>query len=392
MNKDLYTKNIFYLLTFCSIVLLGVIMKLLASVMIPVVIAVLLSCVFYPIVKRLNEKLKMPWVLGSLIMVLAIVILIMILSTIIGTSLTTFLGQYPKYESKFLSLYKMYADTFNFQFYDDKSFFENIWGQLKVREFVQKFALSFSSDLLSFTKSIGMVLLFIAFLLIEMRFGHEKVDAMFKGKSSRRVMNVTRKIMTETVRFLSIKFFISLATGVLVFLCCLICGVDFAILWAFFAFVMNFIPTFGSIFSVVLTTLFTLLQFYPSMLRTVFIFVSMTTINMVLGNIIEPRVEGKNLGISPFVILVSLTFWGWMWGFIGMIIAVPMMMIVKIICENVSFLQPVAIILGNKLSETQKGFPPDEEAESEASETQAAFSGDEKEKAASVEVSPADGV
>ena len=222
MNKDLYTKNIFYLLTFCSIVLLGVIMKLLASVMIPVVIAVLLSCVFYPIVKRLNEKLKMPWVLGSLIMVLAIVILIMILSTIIGTSLTTFLGQYPKYESKFLSLYKMYADTFNFQFYDDKSFFENIWGQLKVREFVQKFALSFSSDLLSFTKSIGMVLLFIAFLLIEMRFGHEKVDAMFKGKSSRRVMNVTRKIMTETVRFLSIKFFISLATGVLVFLCCLI--------------------------------------------------------------------------------------------------------------------------------------------------------------------------
>lgn len=392
MNKDLYTKNIFYLLTFCSIVLLGVIMKLLASVMIPVVIAVLLSCVFYPIVKRLNEKLKMPWVLGSLIMVLAIVILIMILSTIIGTSLTTFLGQYPKYESKFLSLYKMYADTFNFQFYDDKSFFENIWGQLKVREFVQKFALSFSSDLLSFTKSIGMVLLFIAFLLIEMRFGHEKVDAMFKGKSSRRVMNVTRKIMTETVRFLSIKFFISLATGVLVFLCCLICGVDFAILWAFFAFVMNFIPTFGSIFSVVLTTLFTLLQFYPSMLRTVFIFVSMTTINMVLGNIIEPRVEGKNLGISPFVILVSLTFWGWMWGFIGMIIAVPMMMIVKIICENVSFLQPVAIILGNKLSETQKGFPPDEEAESEASETQAAFSGDEEEKAASVEVSPADGV
>lgn len=375
MNKDLYTRNIFYLLIFCSIVLLGVIMKLLASVMIPVVIAVLLSCVFYPIVKRLNEKLRMPWVIGSLIMVLVIVIIIMILSTIIGTSLTAFLGQYPKYESKFLSLYKMYADTFNFQFYDDKSFFENIWGQLKVREFVQKFALSFSSDLISFTKSVGMVLLLIAFLLIEMRFGHEKVNAMFKGKDSRRVMNVTRKIMTETVRFLSIKFFISLATGVLVFLCCLICGVDFAVLWAFFAFVMNFIPTFGSIFSVVLTTLFTLLQFYPSMLRTVFIFASMTTINMVLGNIVEPRVEGKNLGISPFVILVSLTFWGWMWGFIGMIIAVPMMMIVKIICENVSFLRPVAIILGNKPSETQAGFPVDEE-----------------EKAAAVEVSPADGV
>ena len=75
---------------------------------------------------------------------------------------------------------------------------------------------------------------------------------------------------------------------------------------------------------------------------------------MILGNIVEPRIEGKNLGISPFVILVSLTFWGWMWGFIGMIIAVPLMMIVKIICENVSFLHPIAIILGNKPADTQK--------------------------------------
>ena len=124
---------------------------------------------------------------------------------------------------------------------------------------------------------------------------------------------------------------------------------------------MNFIPTFGSIFSVLITTLFTLIQFYPSSLRIIFIFVSITAVNMILGNIVEPRIEGKNLGISPFVILVSLTFWGWMWGFIGMIIAVPLMMIVKIICENVSFLHPIAIILGNKPADTQKELSEVEE-------------------------------
>ena len=361
MTKDQYSKNILYLLLFCSVVIMGFLMKVTASFMLPVVISVLLSCVFYPIVKRLNEKLKFPWVLGSIVMVLIVVVIIMVLSTIIGTSLTTFLSQYPKYESKFLYLYKMCADAFEFQFYDDKSFFENIWGQLKVREFVQKTAISFSGDVLAFTKNVGMILLFIVFLLIEMRYSHEKVDAIFQGKNSRRVMTVTRKIITETVHFLSIKFFISLATGALVFICCLIAGVDFAVLWAFLAFVMNFIPTFGSIFSVLITTLFTLIQFYPSSLRIIFIFVSITAVNMILGNIVEPRIEGKNLGISPFVILVSLTFWGWMWGFIGMIIAVPLMMIVKIICENVSFLHPIAIILGNKPADTQKELSEVEE-------------------------------
>ena len=77
----------------------------------------------------------------------------------------------------------------------------------------------------------------------------------------------------------------------------------------------------------------------------------MTLINMILGNLVEPRIEGKDLGLSPFVILVSLTLWGWIWGFLGMILAVPLTVILKIICENVSFLQGIGIILGNKAPE-----------------------------------------
>ena len=80
----------------------------------------------------------------------------------------------------------------------------------------------------------------------------------------------------------------------------------------------------------------------------------MTTINMVLGNIIEPRIEGQNLGLSPFVILVSLTFWGWMWGFIGMILAVPLTVILKIIFENTTVLKPIAILLGNSGKKNSK--------------------------------------
>ena len=80
---------------------------------------------------------------------------------------------------------------------------------------------------------------------------------------------------------------------------------------------------------------------------------------MVLGNLIEPRIEGDNLGISPFVILVMLSLWGWMWGFVGLILAVPLTVIMKIICENVSLLHPIAILIGNKPQDTKKEFTSD---------------------------------
>ena len=153
--------------------------------------------------------------------------------------------------------------------------------------------------------------------------------------------------MSQTVRYISIKFFISLATGILSFITTWLIGLDFPIVWGFLAFIMNFIPFFGSIISVGATTLFCLVQFYPNWGKTVFILVFLTGINMVLGNIIEPRIEGKNLGISPVAILVSLSIWGYIWGFTGMLLAVPLTVIIKIVCENIDYLRAFAIILGN---------------------------------------------
>lgn len=363
MPQTDYQKKIFYLMLFFAAVLTGVILNVTASFTLPVTISLLLCCVFYPVVKHLNTKVKIPWILATLLTALIIVVILVLLSTIIGTSITTILAQYSKYENRFLSIYKVFADTFNIQFYDDKTFFENMWSQLKVREFVQNAAVSFSGNILSSTKNLGMILLFSVFLLIEMKNGQERIQAISKGKLSGRIQIILKKIVSETVNYISIKFFISLATGVLVFLLLYPLKLDFAIMWAFIAFVMNFIPTFGSIISVGLTSLFALIQFYPNPVPIIAVFAGMTTINMVLGNIIEPRIEGQNLGLSPFVILVSLTFWGWMWGFTGMILAVPVMVILKIICENVSYLHGIAILIGNKPNETLKELSEEQSEE-----------------------------
>ena len=155
------------------------------------------------------------------------------------------------------------------------------------------------------------------------------------------------KVMVDTTRYLSIKFVISLATGLLVFVELSIIGVDFAIVWAFLAFLLNFIPTFGSVISGLLTGFFALLQFFPYAPPVIATALLLTLTNMLLGNVVEPRIEGDNLNISPFLILVSLSIWGWVWGFIGMLLAVPFLVFIKIVCENVSFLKPIGILIGN---------------------------------------------
>lgn len=361
MKLEQYNKHIFTILSFFAFALLIVTLKFTSVVTLPLTVAILISCATFPAVKKLNTKLKLPWILATLIVAVLIVVLIIILLTIIGTSVSTIVNQLPKYEEKFTTIYQFFCEKLNINYNTDQSFFQNLWGSLRVRDFLQKAAFSVSGNVISLIRNLSIILLFSVFLLIEMKNGREKVNAMFKNHYQNRVVKILNKTISETVRYISIKFLISLATGVLVYLIVLPIGVDFAVLWGFFSFIMNFIPTFGSIFSVGITTLFTLIQFYPNFWQTIYVLILTTIVNLTLGNIVEPKIEGKNLGISPFVILVGLTFFNWIWGFVGMILAVPMIVIIKIICENVSFLHPIAILLGNRPQEVEKEFVKDEE-------------------------------
>ena len=249
-----------------------------------------------------------------------------------------------------MSIYKLTAAPFNLQFDDGKSFIDNLWSVLQVREYVQKLAVFLSSGLFTFAKYFLVIILLFTFLLIEIKSTGKKINSAFHSKTRSKVFRIIQQVISETVRYLSIKFFISLATGILVFIGTSIVGMDFPIVWGFLAFIMNFIPTFGSIISTLLTTLFATLQFYPAWGKIIYIFILLLSINMILGNILEPRIEGNHLGLSPFVILVSLSLWGWLWGFVGMILAVPMTVIIKIVCENFSILNPIAVLLGNGIA------------------------------------------
>ena len=346
LNQNKTANRIFYLILFLAVVLAGFLCKTMSAVLIPVVLSILLSFVFLPIIKKLNVKTGIPWVISSLIIVLLFFIAILGLTSLLVSSLTGIISEYPKYENRFMSIYQIIANNLDLEIDNTKSLFQNLWASLKVREYTQKLAVMLSSGVISFSKTIFLISIMTAFILLEMRLTKRKLHYAFK-ENREKVTRISNQIINQTMRYISIKFFISLSTGILCGLASLIIGLDFPIVWGFLAFIMNFIPIFGSIISVGLTTIFSLIQFYPNWGKTIFVLVFMTSVNMVLGNILEPRIEGKNLGISPVIILISLSLWGYIWGFTGMLIAVPLMVIIKIVCENIDYLKGLAILIGN---------------------------------------------
>jgi predicted PurR-regulated permease PerM len=143
------------------------------------------------------------------------------------------------------------------------------------------------------------------------------------------------------------KTLVNLGIGGLVALLLSLFGVDFPLFWGFVAFLAHYIPSIGAIISVALPTVFFFLQFSPGTALLV------TLLNLglqfFLGNVAEPRVMGTSLDLSPLLVLLSLIFWGWLWGVWGMVLAVPITSTLKIICENVPALAPLAILMSGSV-------------------------------------------
>ena len=337
----------FFLMMFLTITVALGVMKIAAKVLIPIVVAMLLSCVLVPIANMLNKKLKLPYYFCVGLGMLILLFIVFGAGTLLVSSLGTIANQYPKYEERFMTIFENIAKIFNLRFDRELGLAINLWNQTIIRDFIQNFALSFSTKTISVVKDILMTFLFLIFFMSEFRNLNEKIELAFADIMPHKIRNIISNIITQVTRYLSVKFYVSLITGVIVYIGCICVRLDFPIVWGFLAFVMNFIPAIGSILSTVLTCLFALLQFWPSMNEFIVVVFVMLGVNMLIGNIIEPKIQGENLGLSPLVIIISLSVWGWIWSFIGMILAVPIMVVVKIICENVDMLNPVSILLGN---------------------------------------------
>ena len=353
----------FTLLAIITVILVGAVLKVTSSVVLPFTISLLLAAVTSPIVKLL-EKLRIPKIISVFLVVFLLLGALVFVGMVLISSSRTILTLYPRYEARFMEIYIHIARFFELQYDEHLSFFENIWGHLGVRNRVMALTFTVSNSIFIFLTDAFLVALFMVFLLLEAAYFKDKLNRAFEGERAEQIKRITSAVLTQVTHYLSLKFIISLFTGVVVGFGLWIIGVEFAVVWGVIQFVLNFIPNIGSIAVGVGASVFSLVQFWPEpgpVVATAFV---MLGANMIIGNFIEPKVTGDRLGLSPFVVLVSLLAWGWLWGFAGMILSVPMMVIIKIVCENVPMLEPISILLGShKAAKAAKSEDPEPDPE-----------------------------
>ena len=185
------------------------------------------------------------------------------------------------------------------------------------------------------------------FLLFEAVFLRTKLDKAFEGRAER-IRKISSSVITQVTNYLSIMFFVSILNGAMAGVGLWIIGVEFAAVWGVIQFVLNFIPNIGSIVAGLGATAFALIQFWPQPGPIVATALIMLGVNIFCGFIVMPKAMGDSLGLSPLVVLISLMIWGWLWGFVGMILAVPMMAIIKITCENIPVLEPISTLMSSR--------------------------------------------
>jgi predicted PurR-regulated permease PerM len=203
-------------------------------------------------------------------------------------------------------------------------------------------------NFLQFLTATFVVLIYLIFLIAERVSLPGRVARAFGAERAKEIRTVVEAINRAVHDYIALKTFVSFLQGSLSFAVLAAFRVDFAVMWGIFIFLFNFIPYIGSFVAVSLPIVLSVLQYAEQPWKPLLITLLLLLIQRVVDNFIEPRLAGHKLGLSPLVVLLSLAFWAWLWGVIGMILAVPLTVIVKIILENISETKPLATLISNE--------------------------------------------
>jgi predicted PurR-regulated permease PerM len=308
------------------------------SIITPFLLALFISIICEQPVSWLVKR-KIPRWLALIIVIFGLIFLFSGFAFLIGGTISSFSGNLSKYESTLTSISDSFTNFLNdkgLKIPQDQIF--NLVQPAKILEFTAN-ALN---KLLNMMGNTFLIFLIILFTLME--FGSFSVKAKAILIGSDKSVSYFSTILQNIRHYLGIKTLICLLTGVLIYIALLIIGVDYPLLWALIAGLMNYIPNIGSIIAAIPAVLFALVQLgFGGALWTLGSFM---LVNNVLGNFVEPRIMGKGLGLSPLVVFLSLLFWGFILGPVGMFLSVPFTMTIKIILEQNEKTKWFAILLG----------------------------------------------
>ncbi|MYB18267.1 MAG: AI-2E family transporter [Holophagales bacterium] len=344
-RRDIGTPMRLLLVAACVVVLVAG-LRAASSILIPFLIAVFIAAISLPLLTWLQRRLPMiVAVLGTILMDLLVLALV---GYLVGSTANQVAGEMGEIQS---TLTMWIEDGGEWLEERGVPVASGLAGDDSLplalfSRFEPGFLVDFVNTTLRTTtaalSSFLVISLIVIFTLFEAATFGPKVRAAFGSAGAEARF---ARAMHEIQHYMGIKTVISLATGLLIGIWVGVLGVEFAIFWGLVAFVLNFIPNLGSIIAAVPTTLLAMVQIGVG--RGLLVALGYLVVNMVIGNFIEPPLLGRRLGLSTLVVVLSLVFWGWVWGPVGMLLSVPLTMVVKILLENTEEFRWVAVLLGD---------------------------------------------
>ncbi len=329
------------------IVALGTILLLIygQSILVQVIIAFLLWFATVQI-KKTFRKMKwfdafLPNVVQSLIIAIILVAIVYLAMNIIISNLSEIISSYQLYEANIYTATSKIEEILKIDLAKQMT---TLLNSLDMQNIFSQLANGLSSIFSNFM----MVLIYLLFIFLESSSVNHKILALFPDEEKRASFNDTiQKIEDSLSGYFRVKTLMSLLTGFLSFVVLKIVGIDAPAFWAFLIFLLNYIPTIGSLVATLFPAIFSLLQF-GTFIPFIIIVVAIGAIQMVVGNFIEPRLVGKSLNVSPMVTIIALAIWGQLWGIIGMLLSVPITVTMIILMSQFESTQKIAIILSEK--------------------------------------------
>ncbi len=346
-------KTVKSILIFFAAVVLFYLLNLLASILLPLVLALLFAILVQPFINYLLKKGLPKWLILPTFSILSLAVLFGIGMIFSGT-----ISQIVEEQSYLLSRLLLKID--GLLIWINETFNAKLDSTLLVSELYQSLgsggipeALStLASSLGSFFGSFLFFALYYVILLAGMA-NYEGYLNYVGGDKGAVIIREYENIRTAVFSYMWIKVLVSLATGILTFVICTSFGIKFAVLWGFMAFLLNFIPNIGSIISTILPIVMGVIEL-DSISSIGLLALLLVSVQFTIGNVIEPIIMGNTLRINTLSVLVGLVFWGYIWGIPGMILSVPLLVIMKIIFERSPGFNIFARVMGYSPKENMK--------------------------------------
>ncbi|RSK39374.1 AI-2E family transporter [Mangrovimonas spongiae] len=337
MLEQRRTTNI--LLLIVVIPLVFYLLKTLKFIFIPLVFSMFIALFFLPLMRWLGKR-KVPKYASIVIVVLIIIGTLALGAELIHLSSKQIMASkgefFIKAQEKIAILLSSAEDTFGITIDNDKNM---------LSQFLHKDNIGTTFGFLHKTLTMAlMTAFFVVLWLAESINVHQVINAIIL-KQKHTSVKTFMKVEKDLIKFIKVKVFVSLLTGIFTGLACLAFDVSFPIFWGLFAFVINFVQMVGSFISVICLSIFALVELDPTS-TLFFFFLTITGVQVLFGGILEPIFMGKSFSINIITVLVMLMLWGFIWGIPGLIMAIPITVFIKIILEQF----PGTKILSNLLS------------------------------------------